>query len=176
MGTERRPLKQSKTQFSMDKRRCYKWKHEIVGIGFQDHLSTHCFKDVRLCLLAATKARAKCFSLPNLQNRIVLFIITVSSNWEAPATTVSGCNFIPVFHGRTPWLSGNHGVLTVSQRKRQIQDTSSAAVDGQLLQTAALFTSKPQTLQKVLLLAYGFNNEYWRQNAEKTSSILRRCE
>lgn len=106
----------------------------------------HCFRDVRLYLLAATKA--KLFSLPNIWNRIVLFIITVNSYWKAPATTVSGCNFIPVFHGRTPWLSGNHGVLTVPQRKRQIQDTSSAAVDGQLLWTTALFISKPQALSK----------------------------
>lgn len=115
-----------------------------------------------MCLLAATKAPAKCFLLPNLLSRILLFVLTVSSYWEASAMTVSGCNFIPVFHGRTPCLSGNYRVLTVSQRNRKIQDLSSAAADGKLLWTAALLPSKPQRLSKscfsgmTLLLNIGY--------------------
>lgn len=98
----------------------------------------------------------RAFQCLNLYTSTVLLTITVSSYWEAPETTVSGSNFIPVFHGRTPWLSGNHGILSVSQRNRQIQDTSSAAVDGQLLWTAALSTSKPQTLRKSLAFRVQF--------------------
>lgn len=98
----------------------------------------------------------RAFHCLNLYISTVLLTITVSSYWEARETTVSGSNFIPVFHGRTPWLSGNHGILSVSQRNRQIQDTSSAAVDGQLLWTPALSTSKPQTLRKSLAFRVQF--------------------
>lgn len=98
----------------------------------------------------------RAFHCLNLYTSTVLITITTSSYWEAPETTMSGSNFIPVFHGRTPWLSGNHGILSIFQRNRQIQDTPSAAVDGQLLWTAALSTSKPQKLRKYLAFRVQF--------------------
>lgn len=164
-----------------------KAKHHFLWIREGDtHDNMKLLESVSISLHAISRMRGDVSWLPpgpslrafhclNLYTSTVLLTITVRSYWEAPETTMSGSNFIPVFHGRTPRLSGNHGILSVSQRNRQIQDTSSAAVNGQLLWTAAFSTSKPQMLRKCLVLGYNFNNEYWSYKAEKASSILRGC-
>lgn len=100
------------------------WKREGVTHNNMKHLES-----VSISLHTVSRMRGDTSWLPpgpslrafhclNPYTSTVLLTIIVSSYREAPETTLSGSNFIPVFHGRTPWLSGNHGILSVSQRNK----------------------------------------------------------